>query len=337
MSVAVIRPVRREDFEEVFALAKLSGGGMTNLPNDRGALQARIEFTCESFESGATEPGGEVYMMVLDVDGKVVGTCAVFSAIGLEAGFVNFKIIDEFHYSTRLGRRTRRRVLMPSHDFTATAEVGSLFLSPDARGGRFGKFLARARYLFIAQNPEIVADEVCAELRGWRAPDGSQPFWDSLGRNFFDMEFEDADLHNATYGNQFIQDLMPRHPVYECLLSEAARACIGRPHASAQPAFDMLIDEGFEFDNYIDIFDGGPLVDCRVNRIKTVKESTVFKLAAIADVADAPVTLMAAGAVQSFRCVKEPARIDADRLTVNAQTARALNVKVGDKVRCVAW
>jgi arginine N-succinyltransferase len=307
------------------------------LPNDRAALQSRINFTCKSYESGATEPDGGVYMMVLETDGKVVGTCAVFSAIGLEAGFINFKIIDEFHHSLELGRKTRRRVLMPSHDFTGSAEVGSLFLSPDARGGRFGKFLARARYLFIAQKPEIVAEDVCAELRGWRAPDGSQPFWDSLGRHFFDMEFEAADLHNATYGNQFIQDLMPRHPVYECFLSRAALDCIGRPHDSAKPAFDMLIDEGFEFDNYIDIFDGGPLVDCKVNRIKTVKESAVFKVAAISDVGDAPVTLMAAGAVQTFRCVKEPAKLDADKLTINAESAKALNVKIGDDVRCVAW
>ena len=69
------------------------------------------------------------------------------------------------------GKRIVRRVLVPTHDFTGATEVGSLFLSPDIRGGGFGKLLARARYMFIAQKPEVVSDRVCAEMRGWRAPE----------------------------------------------------------------------------------------------------------------------------------------------------------------------
>ncbi|MEX1072974.1 MAG: arginine N-succinyltransferase, partial [Chloroflexota bacterium] len=47
-------------------------------------------------------------------------------------------------------------------------------------------------------------------MRGWRGPKGEQPFWESLGRHFFEMDFVAADHHNAMHGNQFIQDLMPR-------------------------------------------------------------------------------------------------------------------------------
>ena len=38
MSEAFMRPVRREDFDEILALAKQSGGGMTNLPPEPDAL-----------------------------------------------------------------------------------------------------------------------------------------------------------------------------------------------------------------------------------------------------------------------------------------------------------
>ena len=337
MSVPFIRPVKREDYDQLRAFARITGGGMTNLPDDDKALKERIGRAVDSFNARATKPGSEVYMTVLEEDGKILGTAGVFSAIGLKEGFINYKLIDEVHYSAEYARTTRRTVLMPSHDFTACAEVGMLFVSPDARRGGWGKLLARSRYLFIAQKPEIIADHICAELRGWRGPDGEQPFWESVGRHFFEMDFVDADLHNATHGNQFIQDLMPRHPVYTVFLSPEARDCIGRPHDSAKAAYDMLIEEGFEWDNYIDIFDGGPLVDAKTSQIRTIRESRAKKVFAIGEVENGDVFLMAAGAVSTFRCVREKAQIDGDSLIISGATAKALNVKPGDVVRCVAW
>lgn len=337
MSVPVIRPVRPDDFKQLREFARVTGGGMTNLPDDDAALRERIDRAVASFAARASKPGPEVYMTVLEESGALLGTAGVFSSIGLKEGFINYKLIDEVHYSEELGLRTRRSVLMPSHDFTECAEVGMLFVSPAARRGGWGKLLARSRYLFIAQRPEIIADHICAELRGWRGPNGEQPFWESVGRHFFEMDFVAADHHNATHGNQFIQDLMPRHPVYTVFLSAEARACIGRPHDSARAAYDMLIEEGFEWDQYIDIFDGGPLVDAKTNQIRTIRESRVKRLFATGDVSGGRTMLMAAGAVSTFRCVRENAQIDGDSLIVSKETAAALNVNIGDSVRCVAW
>jgi len=336
MSLAFMRPVRREDFDAILALAKQSGGGMTNLPSDPDALRARVDFAVDSFAKNATEPGGEVYTMVLERDGKVIGLSAVFSAVGLENGFVNYRINKTVHASKQLKKRIERRLLVPTHDFTGASEVGSLFLSPDVRGGGFGKFLARARYLFIAQHRKLVADPVCAELRGWRAPDGRQPFWESLGKLFFDMEFEDADLANSAMGNQIISDLMPRHPIYVALLPDDAKGCLGKPHDSAAPAYKMLIGEGFAFNRYIDVFDGGPLVDARIDDIKTVKESKVYK-AAIGAPGEAGEMLIAAGYLSSFRCARTNAKVDGETLTIDAAAANALGVKTGDDIRAVKW
>ena len=338
MGEAFIRPVRREDFDAILALAQQSGGGMTNLPPEPDALRARIDFACDSFEANAAEPGGEVYMTVLEGDGKVLGTSAVFSAIGLDHGFVNYRINKTVHVSKQLKKRIERRLLMPTHDFTGCAEVGSLFLSPDARGGGYGKFLARSRYLFIAQHRELVADPVCAELRGWRGANGEQPFWDAIGKPFFDMEFEAADVANAAMGNQFIADLMPRHPIYVALLPDAARETLGRPHDSAAPAFNMLLKEGFSYRGYIDVFDGGPLVDAHIDDIKTVQESRVFAVAEIVPAGeDAPTMLIAAGRLGAFRVARGPATAFGEELTIDEATARVLNVKKGDSVRAVAW
>jgi arginine N-succinyltransferase len=337
MSLAFMRPIRESDFEAVHALAEKSGGGMTNLPSDRATLKARIFHAVESFEKNARTPGGEIYTMVLEEAGKVIGLSAVFSAIGLRSGFINYRINREFYASSELGKRIMRRALIPTHDFTGAAEVGSLFLSPDVRGGGYGKLLSRARYMFIAQRPEAIAERVCAELRGWRAPDGGQPFWNAVGRHFFEMDFEEADAHNSAHGNQFIEDMMPRYPIYAALLPEDARQCLGRPHDSAAPAYKMLLAEGFSYNDYIDIFDGGPLVDTKTANIKTIRESRVLRLAEIADKPDGETALLAAGEIAGFRAVKAPARIDGDTIAVGRETAAALNVEKGGKIRWAKW
>ncbi|WP_411818005.1 arginine N-succinyltransferase [Hyphococcus sp. DH-69] len=336
MSLAFMRPVRRDDFDQVLALAKQSGGGMTNLPSDAEALRPRVEFSVESFEANAERPSGEVYMMVLEKDGKVIGTSAVFSAVGLDYGFVNYRINKTVHASKQLKKRIERRLLVPTHDFTGCAEVGTLFLSPDARGGGYGKILSKARYLFIAQHRKLIADPVCAEMRGWRGPNGEQPFWDSLGRLFFDMEFEDADLANSSMGNQMIADLLPRHPIYVALLPKAARDVLGKPHDSALPAFNMLLSEGFAFRGYIDVFDAGPLVDARIDDIKTIRESSIKKVS-IGKSDSETQYLISAGRLSTFRVVRSEGTIDGDTITISEEAARALGTKSGDEVRAVKW
>lgn len=337
MSIPFMRPVKRRDFDAILALAKQSGGGMTNLPPEPTALRTRIEFAADSFTSGASEPGGEVYMMVLEKDGDILGTAAVFSAVGLDHGFVNYRINKTVHVSKQLKKRVERRLLVPTHDFTGCGEVGSLFLSPDARGGGYGKFLAKARYLFIAQHRELVADPVCAELRGWRGPDGEQPFWDALGKPFFDMEFEVADVANSAMGNQFIADLMPRHPIYAALLPAAAREILGRPHDSALPAFNMLLKEGFSYRGYIDVFDGGPLVDAHIDDIKSVRESRLLRVKTSSDVSEGEDHLVAAGKMTSFRVVRAQGIVDKDDILVTKETLSALGAKEGDDVRAIVW
>ena len=335
MSIPLIRPVRGEDFDQILRLAAQSGGGMTNLPNDPRALQARIDKAIASFAANAEGPGEEVYLMVLEQGGAVIGTTAVFSCIGLESGFVNYKVSATFHASEQLNKRIQRRLLVPCHDYTGASEVASLFLSPDVRGGGYGKLLARSRYLFIAQKPDIIADPVVAELRGWRAPDGTQPFWEAIGRHFFDMDFEDADVHNSAAGNQFIADLMPRFPIYVVLLPEAARDCIGRPHDNAAPAFEMLLNEGFRFKNYIDIFDGGPLVSAEKGDIRTIRDS---RLASVRiGTPRGQKRLVSAGAVASFRCVAVAAEIEEEEIVIDRAAAEALGVEPGAVVRFIEW
>lgn len=332
-----MRPVREDDFAAIHALALKSGGGMTNLPADAKTLKGKIEAALASFSRDAKKPGGEFYMLVMDMGGKAVGTAAVFASIGGSTGFVNYKINREFYFSISLNKRFERDVLVPTHDFTDCAEVGSLFMAAEARGAKLGRLLARSRYMFIAQKPQIVAPVVCAELRGWRAPDGAQPFWNAVGRRFFGMDFEEADAYNAAFGNQFIEDLMPRYPIYVDMLPEDARACLGKPHDSAIPAYKMLVEEGFAFNKYIDVFDGGPLVDAKIEALKTVRESRVLTVAAVTEDGEGPFALLASGEVGTFRACKAKAKIEGERIVIGRDAALALGAETGSKLRWAKW
>lgn len=337
MTHAFIRPVRESDLPAIHTLAKQSGGGMTNLPMDEATLRAKIEMSVGCFARGATRPGGEFYMLVLDQDGVAMGTGAVFASIGRQTGFVNYKINREFYFSIALQKRFSRDVLVPTHDFTDCGEVGSLFLSRAAQGAGLGRMIARSRYLYIAQKPQIIADPICAELRGWRAPNGDQPFWSAVGGRFFDMTFEEADAYNAAWGNQFIEDLMPRYPIYVDMLPQDAQSCLGKPHDDARPAYKMLIEEGFIYDEYVDVFDGGPLVEARIADLRTVRDSRVLTVSAVEDTIEGDDALLASGAVSEFRAMRTSVRRDDDRIRINRAAAATLNAEAGSTVRWAKW
>ncbi|MEZ5981098.1 MAG: arginine N-succinyltransferase [Parvularculaceae bacterium] len=81
---------------------------------------------------------------------------------------------------------------------------------------------ARPRVTCSLRRSPKPLDRVCAEMRGLARARWHAAFWNAVGRHFFEMDFE-ADAHNSAYGNQFIEDMMPRYPVYVALLPEDAR------------------------------------------------------------------------------------------------------------------
>ncbi len=304
-----VRAARADDLDALLALASQTGGGFTNLPQDRAALAARLERSQASFASPAAPDG--LYMLVLAhrPSGRVGGTAAIFAGIGSPWPFYSYKITTIALHSRELGRTFRTRVLHLVNDFDGASEVGGLFLAPDLRAGGLGRLLARARYLFIARHRDRFADRCVAELRGVILPDGSSPFWDGLAGRFFGMDFVEADRFNSLHGNQFIADLMPKYPVYEALLPEAAAAVIGVEHPDGRAARRMLEAEGFRFNAYVDIFDGGPTLDVETDRIRTLAMARRAQVTAGAPPADAPCALIAVGALAGFRAMAVPAAI----------------------------
>lgn len=274
-----------------------------------------------------------MYLLFLEEagTGRIGGTACLFSRVGAEWPFYSYKLGAVTHVSRDLGRSSTHQVLYLSNDFDGTSEVGGLFLDPDLRAEGLGRLLACSRYLFIAQHRERFADRVLADLRGWTTEDGKSPFWDAIGRRFFDMPFHEADQFGSVHGNQFIADLMPKHPIYVAMLPEAARAVIGRPHDIGGPAMKLLLAEGFNFDGYVDIFDAGPTLSCATDKIRTVRESRTAHLRPLER--PAPTMLLASGALDGFRAWIGEAEATDTALLIPARDADQHGLAPGDLVR----
>ena len=329
-----VRPAGNDDFASIYEMAKLTGGGFTNLPADRGALVDKLIRSEKAFHSDHEVPGDELYLMVLEdvATGHVRGTCQLFGMVGTQQPFYSYRITTLNQTSKALGRTFRAEMLTLCTDFEGCSEVGGLFLHPGERAGGLGLLLARSRYLFIKQHRKRFADRVLAELRGVIDESGRSPFWDAIGGRFFGMDFRDADDFNAMHGTQFIADLMPKTPIYTALLAEPAKAVMGVPHPSGRAAMKMLENEGFSYDCYVDIFDGGPTMSAPTDQVRTIRESRELHLESVADELDGEPMMLAAGRLTGFAACYGAMRLLSDGSAVLArETADALGIRPGDR------
>ncbi|MEL7189634.1 MAG: arginine N-succinyltransferase [Pseudomonadota bacterium] len=329
-----LRAARLGDLEHLYEMAKLTGGGFTNLPADRKALGEKLERAEEAFANTEDEWVDEQFVLVLeDTKTRMVrGTSQLMTKVGQQWPFYSYRLNTLTQYSQELDRTVRTEMLNLVTDLEASSEVGGLFLHPNERAGGLGLLLARSRYLFIAMHRARFADRILAELRGIIDERGDSPFWDNVAGRFFGMSFNEADYFNAINGNQFIADLMPKYPVYVAMLDENARKVIGVPHLSGRAAMRMLENEGFNYEGYVDIFDGGPSMIARTDDVTSVKNSTSAKLTGM-NVGEGERAILATGRLSDFRaCYGARVLDDNGGIAIDAQAADKLDVSEGDIV-----
>ena len=338
----VIRAAHEGDLQHIYEMAKRTGGGFTNLPPDRPALTAKLERAHAGFTRDGDAVGDDLFFFVLEntETGDVRGTCQIFSAVGQKWPFYSYRIGALTQHSVELGRTFRADILNLSTDLEGASEVGGLFLHPGERSGGLGMLIARSRYLFIRNHRSRFADRTLAELRGVIDEAGGSPFWDGVAGRFFGMNFQDADEFNATHGNQFIADLMPKHPVYIAMLSDHARSVIGVPHPTGRAAMRMLENEGFAWENYIDIFDGGPTMTVRTDQIRSIREAVDDRVAAIdselGEHLGGELRLVSVGSMADFRTAYGWVAQQGDGVAVDPLCASALRIEPGMTLTHVA-
>lgn len=335
--MVVIRPISLDDLEPLYEMAHRAGHGLTSLPKDRELLHNRISESIESFARIGQKPRGETYLFVLEdlKTSKAVGTTGMVAKVGGFEPFYAYKVETVVAESDVLNVRKEMKVLRLVIDHNGPCEIGCLFLSPEYRKDNNGRLISLVRFLFMAEYPKRFDPVVIAELRGVIDEQGRSPFWESVGRHFFDIDYPNAD-YLSVVNKKFIADLMPTHPLYISLLSKEAQEVVGKVHEQTKPALEILREEGFVFNNMVDIFDAGPVVQCKRDQIRSVRESRQAMVEEIVDELKVAEPLVISAARKEFRaCKGELELLPSGGARLSSRTALALGAKVGDAVRFV--
>ncbi len=317
--------------------------GITTLPADRARLAERLERSAAAFASADDASGEEIHLFVVEdlslPEGRrVVGTSGIAASAGFADRFYCYRNEMVVHHSAALNAGNRIHTLHLCHDLTGHTLLTSFWIDPAYADTAAPQLLSRARLLFIAEFAERFSDRIAAESPGLADEAGRCPFWDAVGRRFFDMDYPQVERLTGGRSKAFIAELMPQSPIYVPLLPDEAQWAIGQLHPVAELPFSILLDEGFDTETYVDIFDGGPTVDARVAMLKTVATSRRRRWHT-APVPDAPPTgwqLVASTRRADFSALLVPAHAATDALPLPPEAAERLRLAADEPVRCAA-
>ena len=339
----LLRPCLAEDLSVMENFAEASAHGLTTLPCDRAALADRIERSLQSFSTEDVS-GEEIYLFVVEdcATGEVVGTSGIAARAGFSDRFYSYRNEFVVHRSQALGASNRIHTLHLCHDLTGFTLLTSFYVDPRYEDSLAAQLLSRARLLFIAAHADRFSDRIAAESPGLADASGRCPFWDAVGRRFFGMNYPAVERLSGGRSKAFIAELMPPSPVYVPLLPEEAQWAIGQLHPVAELPFSILIDEGFDAETYVDIFDGGPTVQERVGMLKTVGRSRTLRVetsAASASLANSAngLYIVAVPALAGFRASILSAAASDSAIRLDAEAAHQLGTTRGDLVQVAAF
>ncbi|MFT2111245.1 arginine N-succinyltransferase [Marinomonas sp. 2405UD68-3] len=337
----IIRPIQKHEIEPLYKLAEKTGVGFTSLIPNHDILEKKIESSVKAFKkTDISAPTGESYLFVIEDSetGEIVGTSGLLSAVGLDEPFYSYHLGNIVHSSRELSVHNIMPTLVLNNDYTGFSELCTLFLDEGYRHSKNGQLLSKCRFMFLAQFPERFTEKIFAEMRGVCDENGRSPLWESLGRHFFSIDFKKADEMTSLGGKQFIAELMPNNPVYVSLLSDEAKNVLGKVHKKTAPARRLLEQEGFRFENYVDIFDGGPTIEARVQDIRAVRSSrlSVVNIGQPKNTQEGDFYMVSNSKLTDFRCILiQRTSPPGSSITLTQEEASNLCIDNKDTVRLV--
>ncbi|MDG6401012.1 arginine N-succinyltransferase, partial [Pseudomonas quasicaspiana] len=206
----VMRPAQMADLAEVQRLAADSPIGVTSLPDDAGRLGDKIAASEASFAAEVSFNGEETYFFVLEdsESGRLVGCSGIVASAGYSEPFYSFRNETFVHASRELKIHNKIHVLSQCHDLTGNSLLTSFYVVPELVGSAWSELNSRGRLLFVASHPERFADSVVTEIVGYSDENGDSPFWDAIGRNFFDLNYAAAERLCGLKSRTFLAELM---------------------------------------------------------------------------------------------------------------------------------
>jgi len=340
----LVRDVQKNDLPALRGLARVLNS--VNLPADDRALAGIIDRSVRSFAGRIRDPLARSYVFALEEPRRrrVVGTSMIIAQHGTRESPCTFLDITEREtYSSTLDRHFRHQVLSIGFHFDGPTEIGGLVVEPSQRGNPIepGRQLSFVRFLYMAMHRDRFRDTVLAELMPPLGKDGKSPFWESFGRRFTGLDYQDADKRSRQ-GKEFIQQLFPATEFYATLLPPRVQRTLGKVGRSTDGARRMLESIGFRYVDRIDPFDGGPHYEARLAEVTLVRDHRRAPVAGEPLSPDAPDAEWLVGVARSrgpnrFRAARTRARLDGGRVRLPEEARRMLGVRPGDVVHLVPF
>ena len=335
----VLRPVELTDLPELQRLAHESLVGVTSLPDDSECLREKILDSVRSFEQNVQRHGPENYFFVLEdqVAQRLAGCSEILATAGFNKPFYSLRNRHFTSASRELNIEHGVPALSLCHDLSGHTLLRGFHIDAALERSAFSELLSRARLLFIAAHAQRFADAVITEIVGYSSEDGHSPFWDAVGKHFFDLPYVEAERLCGLESRTFLAELMPQYPIYVPMLPQAAQDCIGRIHPDGQEAFDILEREGFETNSYVDLFDGGPTLYARNTSIRSISHSHTALVKTGAAIDARGRYLVSNDSLVDYRAIVAELDYNPDQaVALDAGMCSTLKVSEGSPIRLIA-
>ncbi|SDR99603.1 arginine N-succinyltransferase [Pseudomonas prosekii] len=335
----VLRPVELTDLPQLQQLARDSLVGVTSLPDDSERLREKILDSNDSFNRDVESNGPENYFFVLEdlATERLTGCSEILATAGFAEPFYSLRNRHFTSASRELNIEHGVPALSLCHDLSGHTLLRGFHIDAALVRTPFSELLSRARLLFIAAHTARFSEAVITEIVGYSDEQGQSPFWNALGKHFFDLPYVEAERLCGLQSRTFLAELMPHYPIYVPMLPPAAQECIGRVHPDGQEAFDILEREGFETNSYIDLFDGGPTLFARTSTINSITRSHTARVQQVEVIEARGSYLLSNDSLRDYRAiVAELAFNDGQTVGLSAEMCAALHVTDGSPIRLIA-
>ena len=347
----IVRPVENRDVPALVALASGLTQGVHTMAKSPAGIERAVEQSLRSFASHVDIAGEESYLFVLEdtADHSLIGSAAIAATAGSKGTFFSFRndVIQQVSRDLNISHSVHALTLCA--DLTSYSQLLSFFVQRGHHDQPEAALLSRARLMFAACLPQRFSEHFFVSLAGHTDQAGRAPFWEALGRKFFQMDFLEAErLVQGARNRNLIVELMPHYPVYVPLLPGDAQASMGQVHPESEVPFEILTKEGFAADEYIDIFDGGPILEASRHALHAFTHGLKLRVAgeAAAATAAAAVAQSAGGAITylvapvretEFRAtlMQSETLEPGQTVRLSDEVMQALQVTSGDIVLCI--
>lgn len=275
----VMRGIQHEDLDNVMALARQFH--LLNLPHDKKAITGKIENSIASFAGERSIEDATYVFVVEDTDQRsIAGSSQILAKHGQpREPTYSFQVLKKERFSKELGVGFIHQILRMKINENGPTELGGLVVDRmyRSRPEKVGRLTSLGRCVYMGMHLDRFQEEIYAQMAPPLTEEGRSEFWESLGRRFTGMPYQEADLLSQQ-NKEFIRSLFPEEDIYLALLDSKARLVLGRVGPETQPALHLLESIGFAYTNEVDPFDGGPHVGCKTKDITLIRDGQVLKV-----------------------------------------------------------